>query len=205
MIFDYGLISKNVSIDPNPNKNLLWFAGDDDIAINKNNYKDIVYCGHHGDRNALNANLILPTPFLFEERTPIMNLLGLLENTEMVLNPPMNTRNTFSIFNSFFLILNDVLNLSYTYNVQNILNLRPYINLFLGFRFSQGDKIHNSLKLLPFISFDAPSPLFSAFIDDEINSSYSYSYYSGNVILRSSYVMALSKVRFQQYDNNFKN
>jgi NADH-quinone oxidoreductase subunit G len=207
MLFDYGILEKSnktVALNHSKSMDSLWILAEDEICFDSNTYSFITYNGHHGDRNALLAELVLPTPYSLEERSMTINLVGHIQNTELAVSPPILSRTPFSYFNGFFLVLKQVLNVPLS--VKSKLNLSNFtlnslLYLYLGF--NDLNKMKGSHKNLnAFIAHDKVFNLLGK-IENRVMSSYNISYYADNSVLRSSHVMALSMTRFQRYSSNF--
>ena len=59
-----------------------------------------IYQGHHGDVNAINSNLILPSTSFIEKNTFYSNTLAIVQKTKKVLFNPGNSRDDWKILNA---------------------------------------------------------------------------------------------------------
>jgi len=113
---------------------LLWLLGVDDINLNKKIKTFIVYQGHHGDKGAELADLILPGSAYTEKDATYLNTEGRVQRTNAAVSPPGDAREDWKIIRAFSGFVNKVL---------------PYDNIMqLRNRFSDFNKslvIENSL------------------------------------------------------------
>ena len=115
---DYSLQLKK-HIDKN--KPVVFLMGLDEIesSVLKNAY--IVYLGHHGDKSASIADVILPTPAYTEKTSTYMNIEGRVIQTNKCHNPLGEAREEWKIFR----VLSDLINQKLKFN--NLSELRKEI------------------------------------------------------------------------------
>lgn len=94
----------------------------DDINVIGNNSKSkdyFVYIGHHGDKFAANADLILPSAaFTEKENAHYMNIEGRTQATKLVLHPPAEGREAWEIIRAISELLNSAIKLDSKDKVQ---------------------------------------------------------------------------------------
>ena len=115
---DYSLQLKK-HIDKN--KPVVFLMGLDEIesSLLKNAY--VVYLGHHGDKAASIADVILPTPAYTEKASTYMNIEGRVIQTNKCHNPLGEAREEWKIFR----VLSDLINQKLKFN--NLSELRKEI------------------------------------------------------------------------------
>jgi len=115
---DYSLQLKK-HIDKN--KPVVFLMGLDEIELSllKNAY--VVYLGHHGDKAASIADVILPTPAYTEKASTYMNIEGRVIQTNKCHNPLGEAREEWKIFR----VLSDLINQKLKFN--NLSDLRKEI------------------------------------------------------------------------------
>ena len=115
---DYSLQLKK-HIDKN--KPVVFLMGLDEIELSllKNAY--VVYLGHHGDKAASIADVILPTPAYTEKASTYMNIEGRVIQTNKCHNPLGEAREEWKIFR----VLSDLINQKLKFN--NLSELRKEI------------------------------------------------------------------------------
>ena len=106
---DYSLQLKK-HIDKN--KPVVFLMGLDEIesSLLKNAY--VVYLGHHGDKAASIADVILPTPAYTEKTSTYMNIEGRVIQTNKCHNPLGEAREEWKIFR----VLSDLINQKLKFN-----------------------------------------------------------------------------------------
>jgi len=196
-IFDYGVLS---SFHKARNLDFNWVLNNDEICFEEGGFT--VYSGHHGDRNALLSDLIIPLSLSNEKNTAYMNMSGLYQQSNFVLNPPNLVRSEFHFVNSFFFFAKAMLGLSTNQPISLSSNFfKHYFVRFMGYAFSSM-KLGTHSTVAPFI-FTTPTVAYSSALNSPI-SSFMESYYLDNQITRASHVMALAQTRFKRYVTNFK-
>jgi NADH-quinone oxidoreductase subunit G len=204
MAFDYGVLNSFFNSKNLDKKHISssWILADDEICFDNSNLSFSIYSGHHGDRNALVSDLVLPTPYSLENRNININLLGHIQHTELVANPPMLARTHFSYLNGLFLVFKSLIGLpKSSIDALNNFTVNALVNNYLGFinASSQKDKLISTFL----VSSSVGSGISGGMAEINFASSYNISYYGDNAVLRSSHVMALSMNRFQRYTSNF--
>ena len=157
------------------NKPVVFLMGLDevDLSILKNAY--VVYLGHHGDKSASVADVILPTPAYTEKTSTYMNIEGRVIQTNKCHNPLGEAKEEWKIFR----VLSNLINHQLKFN--NLSELRDEITK----NFNQFTSI-NELKPNKNITFAKVNKI------DDIKIQYNISnFYMNDSISRSSETMAL--------------
>ncbi len=157
------------------NKPVVFLLGLDevDLSILKNAY--VVYLGHHGDKSASVADVILPTPAYTEKTSTYMNIEGRVIQTNKCHNPLGEAKEEWKIFR----VLSNLINHQLKFN--NLSELRDEITK----NFNQFTSI-NELKPNKNITFAKVNKI------DDINIQYNINnFYMNDSISRSSETMAL--------------
>ena len=115
---DYSLQLKK-HIDKN--KPVVFLMGLDEIETSLLNNAYVVYLGHHGDKAASIADVILPTPAYTEKSSTYMNIEGRVIQTNKCHNPLGEAREEWKIFR----VLSDLINQKLKFN--NLSELRKEI------------------------------------------------------------------------------
>ena len=115
---DYSLQLKK-HIDKN--KPVVFLMGLDEIETSLLNNAYVVYLGHHGDKAASIADVILPTPAYTEKASTYMNIEGRVIQTNKCHNPLGEAREEWKIFR----VLSDLINQKLKFN--NLSELRKEI------------------------------------------------------------------------------
>eukprot|EP01116_Phalansterium_solitarium_P025110 TRINITY_DN9456_c0_g1_i1.p1 TRINITY_DN9456_c0_g1~~TRINITY_DN9456_c0_g1_i1.p1 ORF type:complete len:508 (+),score=192.32 TRINITY_DN9456_c0_g1_i1:176-1699(+) len=76
---------------------VLYLLDYDETVVDRSNYDFVVYQGHHGDRNAPIADVILPGSMPIEKNGTYVNLEGRVQKTKFVSAPPGDARNDVKI------------------------------------------------------------------------------------------------------------
>ena len=88
---DIGFVPNDKNMDTNQilqKCEIIIFLGADEIDLKKLNPKAfIVYIGHHGDKVAEIADVILPAPAFTEKNSTYVNLEGRVQNTYSAIDP----------------------------------------------------------------------------------------------------------------------
>ena len=88
-----------VAYNPNAMKDLdvLFLLNSDNIDFS--NYKDsfIIYVGHHGDKGAKYADVILPSTMFLEKNSNYCNIEGLVQSANFVVSGPKKSREDWKI------------------------------------------------------------------------------------------------------------
>jgi len=77
--------------------NLMYILGADNVIVNKQENDLVVYQGHHGDRIASFADIILPGSTPIEKDSIYFNLEGKIYGTNFIFSPPGNARTDWKI------------------------------------------------------------------------------------------------------------
>ncbi len=157
------------------NKPVVFLMGLDevDLSILKNAY--VVYLGHHGDKSASVADVILPTPAYTEKTSTYMNIEGRVIQTNKCHNPLGEAKEEWKIFR----VLSNLINHQLKFN--NLSELRDEITK----NFDQFTSI-NELKPNKNITFAKVNKIDDIKIQYNINN-----FYMNDSISRSSETMAL--------------
>ena len=157
------------------NKPVVFLMGLDevDLSILKNSY--VVYLGHHGDKSASVADVILPTPAYTEKTSTYMNIEGRVIQTNKCHNPLGEAKEEWKIFR----VLSNLINHQLKFN--NLSELRDEITK----NFNQFTSI-NELKPNKNITFAKVNKIDDIKIQYNINN-----FYMNDSISRSSETMAL--------------
>lgn len=146
---EFGLCTKQMSALGKTNKQMMFFFNFDNVneaLLNKikNNNNFIVYIGHHGDKMASHANMILPTKAFTEKKSTFINMLGDVQKTEICMVSPGISRHESEIILDLILLLHKnkaILNINYNDIITSFVKeVYPYMN---------GKKlIHNEMQIL---------------------------------------------------------
>ena len=134
----------------------------------------VVYIGHHGDKGAQRADVILPSPAYTEKDSTYINLEGRVLKTQICHPPLGDAKDEWKIFRA----LGEMLSINMPFN--NLLELRQQI--------CSQNNIFNELNILhsnPFSIFGEEGD-----ISDEPLSDYIDNFYMTDSISRSSKTMA---------------
>ena len=79
--------------------NILYMLGADEALINRDQLKDtfIIYQGHHGDRGAEIADVVLPGAAYTEKEATYVNTEGRAQRTQLVVKPPGKAKEDWQI------------------------------------------------------------------------------------------------------------
>ncbi len=88
---------------------LLWLLGVDDINLNKKPNTFVVYQGHHGDKGAEIADLILPGSAYTEKDATYLNTEGRVQRTNAAVSPPGDAKEDWKIIRAFSAFVDKVL------------------------------------------------------------------------------------------------
>ena len=88
---------------------LLWLLGVDDINLNKKPNTFVVYQGHHGDKGAEIADLILPGSAYTEKDATYVNTEGRVQRTNAAVSPPGDAKEDWKIIRAFSAFVDKVL------------------------------------------------------------------------------------------------
>ena len=80
----------------------LWSLGRDDLDINNKNADSfLVYQGHHGDKGAELADVILPGSAYTEKNATYINTEGRVQNAYAAVSPPGSAKEDWKIIRAF--------------------------------------------------------------------------------------------------------
>lgn len=91
---------------------VLFLLGADEVEVKQSDEAFVIYFGHHGDRNAANADVVLPAPAYTEKNAIYINLEGRAQLTHQAVSPPGESKAEY----------------------QAILDLCEIMNIDLGFK-----------------------------------------------------------------------
>ncbi len=75
---------------------VLFLLGADEVNLSKQKF--VVYIGHHGDKSALNANVVLPAPAYTEKDGTYVNLEGRVQQAQAAILPLGEAKSEWQIF-----------------------------------------------------------------------------------------------------------
>ena len=166
--------NKYVSEYISQNSPVVFLLGSDDIDHKILEKSFLVYMGHHGDKSAQIADIILPTPAFTEKSSTFINLEGRVLQTSKCYHPLGQAKDEWKIFRS----LSN--NFSKKLKFNNLSELREeIISKFPLF------KEINVLPSMNKINFGSPSQIKNRIIDYNIKN-----FYMNDVISRHSVTMA---------------
>jgi len=97
-----GLDTKGILDGINKNKiKLLWLLGYDEEITEKTSEAFIIYQGHHGDKGAECADLILPGSAYTEKNATYINTEGRVQRAYAAVPPPGNAKEDWKIIRAF--------------------------------------------------------------------------------------------------------
>lgn len=187
----FALKEFSLSSNHSQNINLLNFPVNfilnfDKVAL-KNPPTFQIYQGHHGDINAINSNLILPSTSFIEKNTFYSNSLAIVQKTKKIFFSPGNSRDDWKILNALI----DSLGFSY-FKVKSSIDLITLLS-----------------EATPFILYKR-SPIFSffSFYEQSFYHFFNYfsvnnNYYISDSITRNSRIMSLCFSKFKTKCYNF--
>ncbi len=163
----------------------IYLLGVDEIAFDKLQDTFIIYQGHHGDKGAENADVILPVTAYTEKNSTYVNTEGRVQYTRKCIEQIPNTKEDWQVIQKLSLMLN--LNCPYDtfadlqkcmQNMNNIFS-RPYILHNLNWQSIPLQQLNPKHHILPPSKFE---------------------FYMDNIISKNSPTMALCKKEL--YDQN---
>jgi len=146
-----------------------------------------VYQGHHGDVNAINSNLILPSTSFIEKNTFYSNTLAVVQKTKKILFNPGNSRDDWKILNALI----DNFGFSY-FKVRTSFDLVSFLSESTPFI------LYKRSSVLNFFGFYSQS-FYHFFTYSSVNNNY----YISDSITRNSKIMSLCFSKFKTKDYNF--
>ena len=92
---------------------VLFLIEADDFDVSKNDLKNtyVIYLGHHGDKFASSADIVLPTTAFTEKRALFVNLEGRPQFTKKILSNPGKAVDGWKVFKALDQILSSSINL----------------------------------------------------------------------------------------------
>lgn len=146
-----------------------------------------VYQGHHGDINAINSNLILPSTSFIEKNTFYSNSLAIVQKTKKILFNPGNSRDDWKILNALI----DNFGFSY-FKIGTSFDLISFLTESTPFI------LYKRSSVFKFFGFYQQS-FYHIFTYFSINNNY----YISDSITRNSKIMSLCFSKFKTKDYNF--
>lgn len=146
-----------------------------------------VYQGHHGDVNAINSNLILPSTSFIEKNTFYSNTLAVVQKTKRVLFNPGNSRDDWKILNALI----DNFGFSY-FKIRTSFDLISFLSESTPFI------LYKRSSVFKFFGFHGQS-FYHFFTYFSVNNNY----YISDSITRNSKIMSLCFSKFKTKDYNF--
>lgn len=180
------LQNKNLSTETSklPYK-LIYLLGSDEINLNlipENTF--VVYQGHHGDKAAYRANVILPGSAYTEKNGLFVNLEGKPQMAKLALNPPGEAREDWKIIRA----LSEVLGNKLPYDTHKDVLKRLY-DIAPSLR-NTGKVSRNVVSSLLQMENASNIDVKGLSVSCTPFSAYVYDYYQTNSISRSSQIMA---------------
>ncbi len=168
------------------NSEVLFLLGADEIDIKSiPDSTFVIYIGHHGDRSAYRANVILPGAAYTEKEATYVNLEGRVQRTNVAVSPPNQAKQDWIIINEL------AMSLGYNLNYSSIEDVRAEMQeAWKGFKIlnvTNQARDNNSLIELSHKAFNRKKEhFFNKTLD--INSE---NFYLDNTISRFSRTMSL--------------
>jgi NADH dehydrogenase/NADH:ubiquinone oxidoreductase subunit G len=192
------MVGKTIPAEYKPKskkKSILWCMGEDEICFDANNYDTVVYAGHHGDHNAVNATFLIPSMAPFEKSNHFVNILGVNRNSTFVVNGPHLALSEEFFAHTFRSYIYSLLfsRASFSFDEKD---MSPSVSLQFGFFNDFKGNLTSSF-------FNEGKYLSYSSVINEVSIDTSLSYYADNSIVRASHVMALAQSRFKRYKTNF--
>ncbi len=105
-----GKTGKNLSAMLGGGVDVLWLLGADEFdtaKIGANTF--VIYQGHHGDRGAARADVILPGAAYTEKNGTYVNTVGRVQRGQMAIYPPGDARHDWTILRAFSAVIGKTL------------------------------------------------------------------------------------------------
>ena len=185
----------------------LYLYDCDEVDSSWNNYKFIIYQGHHGDRiinTNLKVNWILPGCTPWEKESLYVNVQSQVQHSKFIITPPGEARNDWRIFDVLDSVFNDLYSTKEskikTYK-QRLLELCPSL-LKLNIIFNENSFI---LKSKSYTSYTYPVAVDEEVyvFNNKILTTSVIDFYLNDNISRSSINMILASSRNCTFKNNF--
>jgi hypothetical protein len=172
------------------NSGVDFFFNFDELGANYTNSNSLkVYQGHHGDINAFNSHLILPTTSFIEKNSTYSNVFGMVQKTKKALFNPGNSRDDWKVLNALLEIFN-----SNSSRINGSIDLISYIARVTPFVLYK--------RKLPF-SFNLHKMNVFVYFHNFSSKSISNNYYLSDNITRNSKIMSLCSIKFKNKFFNF--
>lgn len=147
-----------------------------------------VYQGHHGDINAADCDLILPTTSFIEKTSTYANVWGMVQKTKKALASPGDSRDDWKVLNALFEVFNP--NSSH---ITGSIDLISYISKITPF----------VLYRRRFFSISLINQGSIFYLHNSSIKSFINNYYLGDNISKNSKIMSLCSVKFKSKFFNF--
>lgn len=168
----------------------LFIVGSDEINIRSTSDQFVIYIGHHGDKSAPIADIILPSAtFIEKENSTYLNIEGRSQKTKLVFYPPANAREDWEILRA----LSEVLHRQLPYDTKEEVQLE--VDRSYSPSISNEDKL-NSLDILNIKTYPWKCQIKNQTINVDIRDD---NYFHTDVVCRSSSIMSkCSKARYKK-------
>jgi len=167
-------IVENINNFSSRKNSIIFLLGVDEIDMGILNNSFVVYVGHHGDKGAHRADVILPSPAYTEKDCMFVNLEGRIIKTQLCHPPLGESKNEWKIFRA----LGEMMSINMPFN--NLFELREQICID-----NPIFKALNTLHKNPFPSFGKSGQILDKPIKDLISN-----FYMTDPISRASKTMA---------------
>lgn len=167
-------------------KTVLMIGSADAVQPEDLSGKRVVYLGHHGDRGALLANVVLPSAAYTEKNATFVNLEGRVQRTQATLVPPGEAREDWQIIRA----LSEVAGRKLSYD--SVDELRATRSVFsMTNRICTNERLHSELERLARLPIQSKPPTKIPFSEVTIRD-----FYLTDVISRASATMAKCSLAF---------
>ncbi|UAT43412.1 NADH-quinone oxidoreductase subunit G [Anaplasmataceae bacterium AB001_6] len=175
---DLGFHSENNPVRDSKNIELVLLLGSDEIDQSFLKNKFVIYVGHHGDKGANAADVILPSKAYTEKNATFVNIEGRVQNTCKSSFGPNDTKDDWQIIH----LIGKALKVNL--KMDNLASLQKKLSSY-GEQFKKINQLIKNDWDHKFASSVKPSVLSKTkiMLDDK-------SFYRTNVIARSSKIMA---------------
>lgn len=181
----------NLSSAHSQNNHLLTFPINFVLNFDKETLLDTpafqIYQGHHGDKNALNSNLIFPSTSFIEKNSFYSNSLAIVQKTKKILFNPGNSRDDWKILNAL------IDNLGFSFKVTSSFDLISFLSEITPFILYK-----RSNSALTYLNLYETS-VYHFFNYFSVNNNY----YISDSITRNSKIMSLCSSKFKTKKYNF--
>lgn len=165
-----------------------WLYNYDSVVVGLSNDSLTIYQGHHGDINASQSSIILPSTAFIEKNSLYSNIFGMVQKTKKILFNAGNSRDDWKISNAFIEVLgfsNFRVNGSF-----DVVSLISRVTPFVLYRRNNKQSFLLTTTLQEFFHFIG---LFSFFNN----------FYISDSITRNSKIMSLCSTKFKLKSYNF--